>query len=122
MTENMKQTLIGFEEVSIDNTDKVLKDFEYLNKFEEVEIGLLNRETDEIFTAMTDKEDQVYMSIGSRMSEDKIVIYSFESNQELFTLSDNVSDKTINREFLKRYKLLKPGAVKRLRKEGVIND
>ena len=89
---------------------------------EEVEIGLLNRETKEILTAMTDKENQVYMSIGSRMSTDQIVLYAFESNQELFSLKDNVSNKTIHREFQKRYKLLKPNAIKRFRKEGLIID
>ena len=90
----------------------------------EVEIGLLNRETKEIFTALTEKEDQIYMSIGSRLieEEDRIVVYGFESNAELFTLKENASDATISREFLKRYKLLKPGAVKRLRKEGEINS
>ena len=52
--------------------------------------------------------------------EYRIIIYGFESSAELFTLKDTASKATISREFLKRYKILKPGAVKRLRKEGII--
>jgi len=86
----------------------------------EVEIGLLNRETEEIFTAMTEKENQIYMSYGESLSSEEVVIYAFESNAELFRLKDSASEATINREFLKRFKILRPGAVIRLRKEGKI--
>ena len=86
----------------------------------EVEIGLLNRETEEIFTAMTEKDNQLYMSYGESLSSEEVVIYAFESNAELFRLKDSASEATINREFLKRFKILRPGAVIRLRKEGKI--
>ena len=86
----------------------------------EVEIGILNRETKEIFTAPTEKDDQIYFSVGESIYEEELVIYGFESNVELFRLKDTASDATINREFLKKFKILKPGAVKRYRKEGLL--
>ena len=90
---------------------------------QEVEIGILNRETKEIFTAMSEKLNQEYMSIGMGLSgdTDEIIIYAFQSNAELFRLKFTATDATISREFLKRYKILKPGAVVRLRKNGTIS-
>lgn len=87
-----------------------------------VEIGLLNRETGEIFTTMTEKDEQIYMAIGRLWNDEteefENAIYAFDSNALLFTLPEKASDATIDREFKKRYKMLKPGAVARMRKEG----
>jgi len=85
------------------------------------EIGILNRETEEIFTTITDKNEQIYISYAEDIYSEEVVIYAFESNTELFRLKSSSSEATINREFLKRYKVLRPGAVIRLRKEGKIN-
>jgi len=96
-------------------------------KVKEVEIGLLDRNTKEVFVTTVDKDDQIYFSIGIREDWDNegeyvIPIYCFESNVELFTLADGKSDATIHREFLKKYKILKPGAVKRFRNEGLLSE
>ena len=81
----------------------------------EVEIGLINRETKEVLTTTTEKENQIYYSIGMDFENGKTLIYAFESNAVLMELKEDASDATIKREFLKKYKLLKPNAVKRYR-------
>ncbi len=89
----------------------------------EVEIGILDRNSKLVHLTTVDKGYELYYSIGWREHFDNegefvIPVYAFESNVELFTLPDGKSDATIDREFLKRYKILKPGAINRLRKEG----
>jgi len=96
-------------------------------KVKEVEIGLLDRNLNKVFVTTVDKDEQIYFSIGSREDYDNegeyvTPIYSFESNVELFTLPVGKSDSSIHREFLKKYKILKPGAVKRFRKEGLLTE
>jgi len=85
-----------------------------------VEIGIQNRKTQEILTTEVEKSNfYTYVSIGAA-EDNKISVYAFESNAVLLTLKETATDATIQRELLRQYKLLKPGAVKRLRKEGKV--
>lgn len=88
----------------------------------EVEIGLMNRESGDILTAMVDKEDQIFMSIGGSPDSDEFSIYAFIGNVEIMRFPNTSSDATINRKFLKQFKLLKANTVKRFREEGKITS